>query len=182
MLSGVYQQNLKSRFGCDSLVTIDLTVSLSDSVTVNSVFLSAITEDASYQWIDCGTMQPIEGANEQLFFPETPGFYALVQSKNGCTDTTACYFVSALGQPAINDLPEIPMAIVNPVDGSLIVRNIRPHVDLITIFSADGRKLFQKTAEHTEESIQLNAVHNQMILFQITGDHSRQYHYKLFKP
>jgi hypothetical protein len=52
--------------------------------------LSAAQDNAEYQWIDCSTNEPIEGATQQQFFPVVSGSYACIITLGTCADTTEC--------------------------------------------------------------------------------------------
>lgn len=89
---------LPSTSGCDSVITLDLTINTVDvSVTQNGDFLSADETGATYQWIDCQTITPIIGATNQFYSATANGDYAVIVTKNGCSDTSACFTVSGLG-------------------------------------------------------------------------------------
>ena len=53
--------------------------------------LTSTATNVSYQWIDCTTLSPVPGATSSSFAPQNEGSYALVISRNLCTDTTDCY-------------------------------------------------------------------------------------------
>lgn len=81
--------------GCDSLVTLDLTINTVDtSVTFLVPTLTASAVGAAYQWLDCGAgLAPISGATGQSFTPLANGSYAVEVTQNGCTDTSGCHAV-----------------------------------------------------------------------------------------
>lgn len=90
--TGVFTDTLASITGCDSIITIDLTVTSADTtVTVGPDDLTSNESDAIYQWIDCNRdMLPIGGATDQVFLPEEGGSYAVIVNDGGCIDTSAC--------------------------------------------------------------------------------------------
>ncbi len=68
------------------------------SVTVNQHILIANATTALYQWLDCNNgLSPITGATAKQFIPSVPGSYAVIVTKNGCTDTSACITVTTIG-------------------------------------------------------------------------------------
>lgn len=97
--SGVYNQIITNQMGCDSTVTINLTIdSLNTSVTQNAAVLTANASSASYQWLNCSLGNvPIIGAISQTYTATTNGNYAVAVTQNGCTDTSTCYTVTGLG-------------------------------------------------------------------------------------
>ncbi len=66
-------------------------------ITVPDSQLTAYQTNATYQWIDCQTNQPIPGASQQSFFPDSMGSFAVILNMNGCTDTSDCILVNPLG-------------------------------------------------------------------------------------
>lgn len=99
MQSGVYQQSYPAVSGCDSVVTLALTISQAPdlSVTKTGNTLNAVSSGAVYQWIDCDNgNQEIPGADQQSFSPDHNGSYAVVISRNSCTDTSDCVLVDGI--------------------------------------------------------------------------------------
>ena len=45
---------------------------------------------STYQWIDCGTGLPVEGAQEAFFAPPAGGEYAVILTNGSCVDTSDC--------------------------------------------------------------------------------------------
>lgn len=97
--SGIYTQTLVNASGCDSLITLNLTIEPVDvSVVNNSPVLVANNAGAIYQWVDCGNgFTAIPNATNQSFTAASSGNYAVVISDNGCIDTSACFYVSITG-------------------------------------------------------------------------------------
>ncbi len=92
--SGKFTQILPNAAGCDSTITLNLTIIRPDtSVTVTGGTFSADNLSASaYQWVDCNNnYAAIEGAVGQTFTPQKEGNYAVIITENGCTDTSSCY-------------------------------------------------------------------------------------------
>ncbi|MBN4071473.1 T9SS type A sorting domain-containing protein, partial [Crocinitomix catalasitica] len=91
-VSGFYMDTLINTGGCDSIITIDLTITLVDtSVTLLGGLLTADFAGATYQWIDCSTGLPIAGEINQFFDPLIMGYYAVIVTNGACTDTSDCY-------------------------------------------------------------------------------------------
>lgn len=95
--SGTYYDTLPGTFGCDTLLTINLTIDsvLDLGVLNNSPTLKANESDATYQWVDCqNDYAPISGETGQSFTARKNGVYAVILSKDGCMDTSDCVLVS----------------------------------------------------------------------------------------
>ena len=83
---------LQSIGGCDSIVSLDLTILPLPS---NVVFVTGetITADAfaqSYQWYDCTTGLPIVGATSQSYTATESGSYQVLIETNGCVNESIC--------------------------------------------------------------------------------------------
>ena len=90
--SGNYTYILPNVYGIDSVINLELTISIDRTVTVSDNKLIANETDASYQWLNCDKhKEPVEGATERIFTPGKSGRYAVRISKNGCTVVSDCY-------------------------------------------------------------------------------------------
>ncbi|MDW7694278.1 SBBP repeat-containing protein [Flammeovirgaceae bacterium SG7u.111] len=90
---------LTNSVGCDSIVTLNLTINTADaSVAVDGYSLVARASGASYQWLDCDRgYLPISGEIGKKFTPESVGNYAVEVTENGCIDTSTCIAVNIVG-------------------------------------------------------------------------------------
>lgn len=138
--SGSYVDTLITQGGCDSIVTVQLTMETLDvSVSAIDDSLHAHVSNATYQWLDCGNNHaPILGANQQTFVPSNYGSYAVQISQYACTDTSACYDVIA--DNVRSSYPELSFtAYPNPTSGDVTVKfqNITTNSE-ITVFNSTG--------------------------------------------
>ncbi len=97
--SGVYTQTITNMGGCDSTITLQLTLTSIDTATVVSgATISSLQNGASYQWYSCdGTWSAISDANEQSYTATQNGQYAVVLTFNGCSDTSSCTNIIVVG-------------------------------------------------------------------------------------
>lgn len=96
--AGIYYDTLTSVEGCDSIIITTLTVNTVDvSVTVLEDTLMANATGATYQWIDCSSNMPIDGATDQKFRPESSGEYAVIVTQGNCAGISDCYTVTITG-------------------------------------------------------------------------------------
>jgi len=118
--SGNYNDTLPNSKGCDSVITINLTINTVDiSVVTDSRVLTANNNANSYQWIDCSTNNIIDGETNQTYMPSANGNYAVIMTQNGCTDTSDCYEISAVGITQQNNskISVFP----NPTNGNISI-------------------------------------------------------------
>jgi len=97
--SGTYTDVLPSANGCDSVLTINLTINTVDTnILVNGITLTSWQTGSTYQWLDCNNgYAAISGATNQSYTATANGSYAVEITKNNCTDTSACYEVTNIG-------------------------------------------------------------------------------------
>ena len=97
--SGTYLDTISTMAGCDSAMTIHLTVMQADtSLGMMGSVLTANASPAHYQWLDCQSGIIVSGATGRTFKATTNGSYALIVTENGCTDTSACREIGWAGQ------------------------------------------------------------------------------------
>jgi hypothetical protein len=126
--SGVYIDTIANAAGCDSIITLDLTIyNVDTSVFQNGNTLSANANGAIYQWIDCGNGNiPIAGATNKIFIPTANGSYAVIITENGCTDTSSCYIINTVSISE-NDFDSGVKVYPNPA-------NEKIHIDFETFY------------------------------------------------
>jgi len=93
--------------GCDSTVTLDLTINPTpdNSITQNGGSLTATQTGATYQWIDCDNFfVPVIGEVNQTFFPSLSGYYAVEVTIGDCSSTSECRLVEFTGIDEIESL------------------------------------------------------------------------------
>jgi len=146
--------------GCDSLVTLALTIpeAIDRSLTIDSLALTiqANQQDARYQWLDCGAgFVPIAGATNQTLASSEGGQFAVAITVDGCTDTSDCAILSAVGLPRAPDARFSVNVFPNPTRGTSMVQwSETASVAVIRVKDLRGRTLQTLRAQGTQ-SIQL---------------------------
>ena len=120
--SGVYMDTVQNAGGCDSVITINLTINKVDvTVTNSSPMLSANAMGASYQWLDCSNaFAVLSNDTNQIFTATSNGSYAVEITQNSCVDTSAC---ETVGNVSIqkNSFTSKLTVYPNPTSGNLSI-------------------------------------------------------------
>ncbi len=138
---------LTNAAGCDSTVSLDLTINTVDA-TVNQIGaeLTASLSGAAYQWLDCDDNNaPISGATNQTYTATENGNYAVAVAENGCTDTSSCLVVSTLSvdeRVSEDDIRIFP----NPSKGQVTIESFveGSNAMVIEIHDAAGRQMLHE--------------------------------------
>jgi len=139
--SGNYLAALTSSSGCDSTISLNLTINSVDATVTltNDVTLQANNASASYQWLNCVGYTPISGATNQSYVASTNGSYAVKVTENGCTDTSICNVISKVGLIE-NDFGSLFQIYPNPTSGKLTIDLGKEHANVTTkLFNAKGQ-------------------------------------------
>ncbi|MCR9174212.1 MAG: T9SS type A sorting domain-containing protein [bacterium] len=116
-----------------NVTLIDLTVSaMGTQLTANQT-------GATYQWIDCGTGQPIAGAVGQGYQPTVTGEYAAIVTTGSCSDTTECVLVDFTGIDELNS--DYINIYPNPTNTGVFTVDFDGVVDHIVVIDALGREV-----------------------------------------
>ena len=96
--------------------TVISTIPLPDLTVIQSGFeLLSVQPNATYQWINCGTGQPVPGATFQFYSPHVNGSYAVEITLGGCTGTSECTQI-ILG---VDEVPDLGLVVYpNPAERS----------------------------------------------------------------
>lgn len=98
--SGIYKDTILNKAGCDSIITINLTISnkADTLVIVKGKTLTANAKNATYNWIDCATNQPINITTRTLI-ATVNGTYKVTVDQDGCVGTSSCHKVVLIATP-----------------------------------------------------------------------------------
>lgn len=135
---------LTNSTGCDSIVTLNLTIqSVSDtSLTVNGITISANNAIADeYQWLDCSNnYAPIAGATNKDYTATLNGSYAVQLKENNCTDTSRCVEVKTIGLEELKALNQVQIY-PNPGSGVFVLNigDLSPSEVRLTIYDVKGK-------------------------------------------
>ncbi len=134
--SGTYTQKRPNTVGCDSTITLELSLfQLEPAITTNGFVLGVTGSYATYQWIKNGV--PIPGATDSTYtVTENADYQVSVTDSTGCEGTSAIYEVRNVN---INDLEagQYIHIFPNPANEKIYVNSPVP-VDL-HLYSIEGR-------------------------------------------
>ena len=107
--TGTYTQILSNSQGCDSIITLNLT--LNNTLNTPTVSLiddtllqTPIQDGANYQWILCSDLEPIINETSSDFSPTVNALYAVIVSNSCGSDTSDCIDVNSIGLNEFNQL------------------------------------------------------------------------------
>jgi hypothetical protein len=122
------------------------------TVTNNNPEFAANQTDASYQWINCTTLEPLSGDTGRIFTATSNGSYAVVVTLGACIDTSACYTVTALDVVATNDGADFRV-FPNPTGGrlSILNNNYESGGYIIDVYSVSGLLVATKKASSSPQ-------------------------------
>ncbi len=146
--SGIYYDTIPNISGCDSIITINLTITVIDTlVHVNNNVLKSNMDNAQYQWVDCenGFMW-IDGEINQTYNPVNNGIYAVIVSSNNCSDTSSCHSIINIGIQQFADASDIKLY-PNPAHDKIYVDSRGIDVASGSIYNILGVKIMQTPVE-----------------------------------
>ena len=167
--------------GCDSLVTLDLTINTVDvGVTVTDPIITANAVGAVYQWLDCNNNNSIiDGETGKSFTATTNGSYAVVVTENGCADTSICVTITTVGiiENAITNQVSI---YPNPNQGLVNIEFGNLKEVSIKVFNVSGQLIYHKEDINTStHQFKLNEAPGVYVLE--VNAHGEKQQYKLMK-
>lgn len=145
--------------GCDSIITLDLTVVNTDtSVSVNQNVLTANADFVNYQWVDCGNnYAAIAGEINKTFTATSNGNYAVILTNGNCIDTSNCKVVLGISVQNLldNNLFQI---YPNPNNGNFIIElNFETTLEML---DALGRIVYSEQNAKGTHNMQLTHLSN----------------------
>ena len=151
--AGIYSATFPTSGPCDSIVQLTLNIDSLDTDVIwsNPTTLFAKLGGANYQWMNCDDKQIIPGAVLQTYSPTQGGNYAVILTKNGCTDTSACEFTD-VGLTE-NDLPQLSVY-PNPTKGRFTFsQGMDTEAGTLFVIDPAGKVLAQISIENRAETV-----------------------------
>ena len=152
--SGTYTHISASVSGCDSLSTLELNIPIfaNQPTYSNHTLLANPNQPAdTYQWYDCNMPEIISGATQSSFSPVHNADYALIISKDGCTDTSTCIAVLNMSVDEYNK--ENISIFPNPTQDELNIQSSVPGILSIQVMDVNGKEIYHTNAIANGSSI-----------------------------
>ena len=120
--SGTYTQQTSNINGCDSTITLNLTMNYSPNTPAiyvqNQVNLSTdLVAGLTYQWISCTDLTAIAGQTAITFNPTVNNVYAVVVTNSCGSDTSMCMSITTIGLDENQQVGQI-LVYPNPNNGN----------------------------------------------------------------
>ncbi len=142
--AGIHTQVFTNASGCDSTVTLDLTIISLDKPVINiddSFTLGVTGTYTTYQWLKDSS--PIQGATDSVYsITENGNYQVIVTNEYGCSDTSEVYRVTNYnGIKSMDAIARQTSVYPNPVADVVYIQSPVPvRISLSTI---DGRHILQ---------------------------------------
>jgi hypothetical protein len=161
--------------GCVGAASVTVNVSPMPDTGVTIAFdqitLNANQSGATYQWINCSTGLPINGANSQSYMATSNGSYAVIVNLGGCPDTSGCHAIQSVGLPDIHnqDLNIYP----NPVTHTLFISGAAAN-NPIVVYNTLGEIVLSVAAQPGVTEIDFSMFSPGVYSVHVTGDSPHQ--------
>ncbi|MEZ4918557.1 MAG: T9SS type A sorting domain-containing protein [Saprospiraceae bacterium] len=167
MESGVYQDVIPNAAGCDSLLTIHLTIPEIDAtVSQNGGVLSANSPGLFYQWYRCENgLEVLPGETAQAFTVPQSGQYAVEVSDGLCSAFSECVQVDIVS----SDSPEKDSFLLypNPASDRVYLRFDSPGSRILSLTDMQGREVYTATTSDVEHPLSLAALPSGCYVLQV---------------
>ncbi|MFT5819076.1 MAG: hypothetical protein ACI8ZM_000298 [Crocinitomix sp.] len=168
--TGTYSDTLIAASGCDSIITISLTIN-DEAVSLESdgVVLTAFPADDAYVWIDCNDAYSIiPGETEQTFTPIESGSYAVIVTNGDCIDTTDCFDLVGVG---IQNFTKDNIFTLYPNPSSGEISFTAESAMQVRIFNQLGKLVMEIAVEKGAKQINLTGLANGVYFVTATNEH-----------
>jgi hypothetical protein len=156
--SGTYTHLESSQQGCDSTVTLSLTINSAPSnvqVGLNQGTFTVTAQNATtYTWMDCSTNSIIPGENSASYTPTVSGSYAAIVTNSCGSDTTTCEPIEVQGISETDS--ELIAVYPNPSTGIFTVASKGSIIQEVVLYSVNGELIWRNAHNSQEITIDLS--------------------------
>ena len=156
--STVVKDTIVSSQGCDSIITLNLTIKeVNTTVDISNFTMTAGAINATFQWIDCISNNLISDSTYNSFTVSESGSYAVEVNQNGCVDTSSCTAFTNVGfftEPLKEHLSIYP----NPAKNRITISGISTPPNQLDIYDAVGRFIMSYRIEENNQNIDISNI------------------------
>lgn len=172
--SGNYSDTLQKENGCDSIITLHLTIyntQANISYDAENGTLTCLTTNVSYQWLYCDSdYAAIDSANIIVYMPATSGHYAVSIVEGGiCSDTSDCVEVLLVNIENPDFTSEINLY-PNPTNGKVLLQHDLNQCFEYQIYDIYGQLLCNGKSVNDITEIDLTQYPNGLYLIKIYNE------------
>ena len=150
---------------------------IDNSTTQDANILTANAAGYTYQWINCDTGAPIDGATSQTYTASENGNYAVIISSENCSATSECIQVTTVGIAQHTNSIEV-RTFPNPFTGQIKFESdaFSSNEVFVKIFSITGQ-LVKSQSFFGQKIIELNLseLQNGAYIVQINSDNDQYF-------
>ena len=174
---------LVNAVGCDSIVTLNLTIPDIDStITQNGNILSSNLENASYQWFICtnDSVEEIPGATNQTYTLAENGDYSVRVTIDNCSVFSECITVTLTSAYDLSDTKEKIKIFPNPAESKIRIQIPENSGSDIAIFNSIGLRVYFRQGYVSGEEINISSLKSGLYIIEVSlkGKHK---HYVFIK-
>jgi len=169
--TGIYDTTFTTVTGCDSLVSLDLTITSNSTIVQQNGFrLTVAQTNATYQWLDCNNGNAvIIGETGRLFTAQQNGSYAVEVSRGNCLDTSSCILVTSVGLNSVDETSNEIKIYPNPNNGSFFIdapSNLLKN-KVVLVYNVQGKMVYSGTLENGKKQINLDDIESGIYLLRV---------------
>jgi hypothetical protein len=158
--------------GCDSVVTLDLTIhQVNVSTLVSEPTITANAAQASYRWLDCNNSYAIiPGQTAQVFTATANGSYAVEVTELGCVDTSACVNITTIGSEEFEN-PKTVRVFPNPTSQFLHVEQLLPGIEKrVSLVNLLGQEMMVLHTTATAIELDVQGIAPNVYILQVVSE------------
>ncbi|MBK7809731.1 MAG: choice-of-anchor I family protein [Saprospiraceae bacterium] len=156
--------------GCDSIITIQLTItSIDTSVTITSNAISSNQNGATYRWLDCNNGYAIIPSEAgQTFTPKAGGSFAVEVTRGTCSDTSACVLMTT----GLNDFDadhHLVRVFPNPAKEFISIQS-KSKMSSLTLYDLNGKILLEQKINGFQSTVNTKELCEGVYMIQVLNE------------